>query len=366
MNRAPERVTAPFLLFIPSYGGGGSGEFVRSVIFAQAAARRWAQARIEFLLPSGPGTRTDAPFPSQIHAGPADDKSRFDQEWIAGLRPDVAVFDSGCRTDTLRLCRQLGIRTVYISDRYGTRRKAFRIEWLRRLDQHWLMREHVTAQASTPGQRFKHRCFGRTRLVSFDTYYPEIEPDAAALAAALDGTDGNFVLLSAGGGGYRIGGVQASDLYCEAARRIAAAGTACLVLLGPLYQGEPQLAPGMRALHRVDGAVFVELLRRARAEVINGGHTMHQALAQRAVVVAAALGGGDQPARIAAYARGGLVCACPPEPAAIAAAVQDLLQRPQLAAAMRERVQAVQVSNGVPVVLEALADLLRPAAAPAA
>jgi hypothetical protein len=350
---------APFLLFVPSYGRGGTGEFVRAGVMAQAAARRWTGARIEFLLPSGPGTRTDTPFPKQVHDGPEHRKPHFDREWIRRLRPDVAIFDSGCRTATLRACNRLGVRTVYVSDRHGTCRKAFRMEWLRRLDQHWLMREHVTAEALSASQALKHRYLGRTRLVRFDTYYPEHAANPANLASALGDIGNEFVLLSAGGGGYRIGDVQASDLYVDAARRIAAAsGMPCLVLLGALHEGEPALTRGVRSIRSTSLEVFIELLRRARVAVINGGHTTHQALAQQAVCVATCVGGADQPARIAKYADAGLLRSVPPEPAAIAGAVVELLAQPQLREAIQSRIQALRIVNGVPMVLDALAELL--------
>ncbi|MBL6749662.1 MAG: hypothetical protein ISP90_04035 [Nevskia sp.] len=356
----------PFILFVPSYGKGGSGEFVRSVSLAQAAQARWPQARIEFLLPGGAGTRQDAPFPKHCHAGPEDDKDAFDREQILRLRPQLAVFDSGCRTSTLRLCHRLGIRTAYISDRHGTLRKAFRLEWLWRLDAHWHQREHLTAPPFTPRQRLLAR-LGRTRRLHFDTYFPEAAADWSQLPAVLrERLVRGYVLFSPGGGGYRVDGRLITDVFLDAAARVRrGAGLECLTLLGPLYPGAAPDDPELPTLREVPQALFLELMRRARVVVTNGGHSLHQALARGAVCVAAPLGGSDQPERIEAYGKAGLVRAAAPAAETLAAAACALAGDAAACSAIRRRIAALSIRNGIPVMLDGIAGLLGEAAAPA-
>lgn len=354
----PGRVKAPFLLFVPSYGNGGSGEFVRSVALAQAAQRRWPGARIEFLLPGGPGTRQDAPFPKICHDGPEDSKGAFDREHLQRLRPDVAIFDSACRSPTLRLCRQLGIRSAYISDREGTCRKAFRLDWLRTLDAHWHQREHVTGSAFTAAQRLKMRLSSTHRKV-FDTYFPEQPADWNTLPEPLrERLAKGYVLFSPGGGGYRIDGRPVSEMFLDAAERVHAAhGVECLSLLGSLYEGNAA-STRTSTLRQVPQELFLELMRRARVVVTNGGHTLHQALACGAVCVTAPLGGDDQPGRIAAYARAGLVRASAPKVDALVDAVGTLLEDSGACAAQRRRALNQKISNGIPLMLDAIAELI--------
>lgn len=349
----------PFVLFVPSYGRGGSGEFVRSVTLAQAVARRWPQLRIEFLLPGGPGTRRDAPFPKHCHEGPDEAKGTFDNEHIERLRPDLVVFDSGCRSSTLRLCRRLGIRSVYISDRDGVCRKAFRLDWLWLLDEHWHQREHLTGPAFTISQRLRG-ALGRTRRTLFDTYYPELPPAADELPPALaTALERPFVLLSPGGGGYRIDGRPVAEAFVETAEAIhARTGLECLTLLGPLHEGEPTNRLRTHSLRAVTQAQFLALMRRARLVVTNGGGSLHQALACGAATVVAPLGGSDQPERIGKYAAAGLVRAAEPQAAALAAAALALLEDDAQLNALRARVAALSVVNGIPMMCVRLAAML--------
>lgn len=343
---------------MPAYGGGGSGEFVRAVALAQAAQARWPGLRIEFVLPGGEGTRQDAPFTCHCHSGDSADKPDFDHECLRTLRPDVAIFDSGLRSVTLRLARELGIRTVYVSDRAGTCRKAFRIDWLRRLDQHWHQREHLTRPALTRWQRLCAQA-SSTRRTLFDTYLATTPLREGDLPDALLGRlRGDFALFAPGGGGYFIDGRSVSEIYLEAAERLhAAIGIECLTLMGPLYSGTAAPEKTL-ALPVVDASRFLHLMRGATLLVTNGGQTVAQALACRAAVICAALGGSDQERRIAECAGAGLVLAAEPRAELLAAQAQGLLEDPQLRGALLARVAAREVVNGIPLMLDALAQLL--------
>lgn len=346
-----------FILFVPSYGNGGTGEFVRAVTLAQAVVQRWPQVRIEFLLPGGPGTRQDAPFPKTCHEEGKSTRAGFNNEHIARLRPDLVIFDLFLPGSTLRLCHRLGIRTAFISCYAVPRRRAFRIDRLLLLDEHWHQREHLTGPVFTAGQRFLSR-LSPTRRLSFDTYLATTQdaddtlpPEIAARLARP------FVLLSAGGGGYRIDGRPVGEMFVEAAEKIhAASGIECLTQLGPLYEGT---AAGSRTLtlKEVSQSLFSNLMRRAQVVVCNGGHSLNQALASGAACVATPLGGADQPPRIAAYASAGLILGSAPTVEALASSVLALLD-PATNARQREQVARLGVVNGIPVMCDAIARLL--------
>lgn len=349
----------PFVLFVPSYGRGGSGEFVRSVTLAQAAAARWPDLRIEFLLPGGPGTRQDAPFPKYCHEGPDETKGAFDAAHIERLRPDLVIFDSGCRSPTLRLCRRLCIRTAYISDRDGTCKKPFRLDWLRVLDEHWHQREHLTGTAFTRTQVLRDR-LSTTRRTVFDTYFAESPADWSALPADIAAAVTQpFVLLSPGGGGYEIEGRPVAEVFVDVAEAIhARSGRQCLTLLGPLYAGKAVARVHTHALAIVPQSLFLALMQRAELVITNGGHSLNQALACGAATVVAALGGSDQPARIAAYAQAGLVRAAEPTVADLAQQATRLLEQAPEREALRARIDGMAIVNGIPMMLARMAALL--------
>ncbi|MDB5988586.1 MAG: hypothetical protein JWR16_3639 [Nevskia sp.] len=345
-----------FILFVPSYGSGGTGEFVRSVSLAQAVAQRWPQARIEFLLPGGAGTRQDAPFPKTCHQGPRSSKAQFNNEHIARLQPDLVIFDTGLHSKTLRLCSRLGILTAFVSDRGEICRRAFKLDRLRLLDEHWHQREHCGLPIFTSTQRFLS-IFGKTARRTFDTYIAS-EPYEDALPQEFTACLSKpFVLLAPGGGGYQIGGQPVSEIYLSAAEQIAAeTGLECLTLLGPLYEGS---ARGTRTLttKTVSPSQFIDLMRCARLLVCNGGHSLTQAIACGVVCIAAPLGGGDQEGRIAAYKAVGLVQGCAPTAAAIVEATLALLD-PETYRRQRMRVVAEKMVNGIPLMCDSIARLL--------
>jgi hypothetical protein len=352
-------VPEPFVLFVPLYGGGGTGEFMRAVTLALALARRVPNARIEFILPGGPGTRRDAPFPSHLHDGPPQTKGAFDRALIERLRPDLAVFDSGCRTATLRLCRRLGVKTAYVSDRHGTCRKAFRPDWLGLLDAHWHQREHLHRPAFSPMQRLLAR-LSRPRRRVFDVCLPDAAPDWSAVPSEVRARlERPFILLAPGGGGYRLEGRPVGEVFLEVAEALCAAtGSECLTLTGPF---QPQIASRAQrtlALPQLPQPLYLALLRRAQLVITNGGQGLHQALASGAVCVCAALGGDDQPARIAAYAERGWIVACAPAATALRRAALQVLDNEAAREALRARVRTLHLIDGLPLMIEEMQGLL--------
>lgn len=346
-----------FILFVPYYGTG-VGEFVRSVTLAEAVAARWPETRIEFLLPGGPGIRRDTRFPFTTHDGPDQARGAFDSAQLERLRPSLVVFDNGCRTETLRVARRLGIRSAYLSVRSGPLRKTFRPDWLWLLDDNWHQRERLTEDALSCRQQFLARC-GRTRRLLFDTCYAEAPPALDQLPADVRTLiDGSFVLLSPGGGGWPIAGRTAASLYLDVAAEIAAQrGIPVLTLTGVLPAGSP-VDGRTRHLPTVPQQTFRELMRRATVTVTNGGGTLHQAFVQGAACVAAPLGGDDQPGRIAAYAAAGYLIAAEPTVEALTTATLRLLDDAPARTALSARVAALPIVNGIPAMRDRIGVLL--------
>jgi hypothetical protein len=343
---------------MPAYGGGGTGELVRCRVLAQALLRERPAVRIEFVLPAGEAERRDLTFPQHVHQGTARDKWRFDNQCIAALRPDIVVFDSGCRSASLRLCRRLRVVSAYLSDRAGACRKAFRPDWLWLLDQHWHLREDLLRPAFSPQQRLLARC-SRTQRLVFDGCFADWPPAAEALPAAhCERLKKPFALFVPGGGGYLVDGRPAAEIYVEAAERLhAASGIECLTLTGRAYAASAARARHTLALPEVSQTALGELMRRAQLTVTNGAPSLHHALACNAACVCAALGGGDQPARIAAYQRAGLIVAARPDPESLFQQAARLLDGPAREV-LRAAAQHLRISNGLPLMAQRLDQLL--------
>jgi hypothetical protein len=95
----------------------------------------------------------------------------------------------------------------------------------------------------------------------------------------------------------------------------------------------------------------------AEAEVVacGGGVSLTQALTLGRVCVASDLGGADQPERIAACARAGMVEPAPLEAMPIADAVTQLAADAVRRERMRQAIDAAGLRNGLGEALEALA-----------
>lgn len=352
--------SVPFILFIPAYGNGGTGELVRCETLARALRQRWPQLRVEFVLPGDPGTLQQVAFPSHCHRPGVDpcSKEQFNNRCICELRPDLVVFDGGIRTSSLRLCRSLKIRTAFISQDAKSLGKAFRIGGLRILDAHWHQADADAAAVEfSPLQRLLSRA-STTQRLRFDTYLASPAEGEQDLPREWQSQyQQDFVLLTPGGGGYRIADRSVGDLYLEVAEAVnRCSGVHCLTVLGPLYAGSASSA-STHVMRQVGAGRLIDLMKKARVVVTSGGGSLNQAIACGAPSVAASLGGLDQPARIAARARVGLVRAAEPTVESLVEQTLALLQ-PSANMQMRQRLASAQFVDGIPLLCNAIAELL--------
>lgn len=355
----PETSDKPHLLFAPYYKWGGSSEFVRAVTLANACRRRWPAATIEFLLPGGAETRHDCPFPVTFNDAHLDKPSRisFLNREISERRPHLVIFDCYSHPAVLDQCRAVGARSAYVADQPGTCKRAFEWPWLWRLDAHWQQRPYLTLQAFTPREQLL-TAISSTRRAIFDSYFDDPLSDLGELPPEiLARIDQPFALLVPGGGGYRVDGRYVGDIFHAAAERLhAATGLDAITLLGPLHQG-PIPAGRTLAIKALDLPQLLALMRRARIIVTNGATgALHQALACGAACVASPLGGSDQPERIRRYAQACLVLAAAPEAAALAEAAERLLTTE--GDAIRQRVSALKLVNGIPLMIRLIEEQL--------
>jgi ADP-heptose:LPS heptosyltransferase len=359
---------------VPLFGGGGTGEFVRAAALAGALAERWPQARIEFVLPREARDGVAAGLPFKIwwredlpglQAG--ERASSATGLPLDLLRPDVLVLDGGVRSATLRDCRRLGIRVMYLSDRAGTRRKAFRLDVLRLIDVHVHQREHLDQPAFTPWQTLLGR-LSRTRRVCVDAIFPEQPTRPHGARSPLDRSDAPtlptapFVLYSPGGGGYALQGRPVGEVFVEIAARLQhTCGLPGLVVMGPAYRQALPVVAGLTIVRSLPQSSLHQAMRQAEFVVMNGGAGLHLALHAGAACIAAPLGGDDQPERIGRCAEAGWVLPAAAEAAALTDAALLLAGDPALRQRLQGALAAQPVVNGFGAVLDALVELAGPA-----
>src|SRR5260221_8521653 len=179
--------SAPRLLFVPVSGAFGMGEYARSLAIAQGAAERWPRASIKFILSRASPYAYQSPFPAVLLASSPTFHSATVIEIMNSWRPDVVIFDNAGRTAQLRAARELGARVVYISARRRQRNKAFRVSWMRLIDEHWIAYPEFIAGELKFMERLKRKLLGRPAVRYLDVVLTRTrESPASRLGIAPD------------------------------------------------------------------------------------------------------------------------------------------------------------------------------------
>jgi len=374
---APGPGQAPRILFVPVSGTYGMGEYARSMAIAHAASRRWQDAAIHFVLSREAPYAADAPFPATLLTSSPTFHSKAVIELLERWRPGVVVFDNAGRTAQLRAARRLGARVVYISARPRQRRKAFRWQWMRLIDEHWIAYPEFSAGSLRFFERLKLKLVGRPVVRYLDVILPraDLGRRRAILSRAGCGA-GTFVLLVPGGGTGHPGADDAVGQFTVAARTLAARGVPT-VYVGPTAAGADRRTSGGSAatgeagepnwhpLGPLPQADLAELMRSARLILANGGSTLLQAIACGGACIAVPIAG-DQIERTRRCVAAGVAVAAALDAAGMVQAADRLLQNEPQRAALAERAAHLELADGVEVAIQALCALVEaaPHAAP--
>jgi spore coat polysaccharide biosynthesis predicted glycosyltransferase SpsG len=350
------------LLFIPVSGPRGMGEYARATAIATAALQRWPQAEIRFALSRGAAYAAETPFQATFLPSSPTFHSREVAALIREFKPTIVLFDNAGRTSQLRAAVAGGARTVFISSRPKQRRRAFRLRWMRLLDEHWIAYPQFIAGAPGSIERLKLALLGRPTLRFLDAVLPQADLELADSVMARFGVRaGEYVLVVPGGGTGHPGALAAPQVVAEAARRIALHSyPTILVAVTPQGARRAPQADDLKLAPRLPIAMVSELVRGARLVISNGGDTMLQALACKRPCVAVAIAG-DQAYRIKRCVRAGLVASARLDAADLERVALRMLQTGDTSApaAARGALQAgtAAVTNGIEMALAAIEKL---------
>jgi len=350
---------APRVLFAPVTGPGGAGELMRCLIIARELARAEPTADIRFLVARDGVFREAVEFPI---IDLDDSPTRSTAQVIAAIeafRPNVMVFDNSGRTEQLRAAIEAGARVVFSSRAPRLRWKAFRIKWMRLLDEHWMVFPAFVTGGLTRYERFKLRVFPDYKVRQFDTLFIPSEGESRREWLAQRGLEsGGYVVFVPGGRGEASRVAEPAELFIAAARAfVAATGQRAVVLTGRkrVPAGDD---PRLMLLPRVEPGEVQHLLAEALFVVSNGGTTMIHTLAHRRPLVAIPLAS-DQDRRIRRAVRLQIAATATRTPDGIAEVAATLLREPGLRDAMTRRIAELGITNGVAEAVNALRLLAR-------
>jgi len=333
------------------------GEYARCLMIATALARRVPGLEMHFVLSRAAPYAADTPFPTTLLPSSATFHPREVSALIRELRPRVVLFDNAGRTLQLRAAREVGARIVYVSSRRRQRRRGFRLQWMRLLDEHWIAYPRFIAGALNPLERLKLRALKRPAIRFIDTLLPAADLGRSnQCLARFTLQAGGYVLIVPGGGSAHPGAEDAPAIVASAAQTIARRGVPTLLVGSGVAAGDEPHAL-LRVAPRLPPAELIELIRTARLVVCNGGDTLLQVLACDLPCIAVPIAH-DQAARIDACVRAGLAVRAELNARAIESAALSALAQGRRPAAGGASAAQPRVRNRMEEVLKALTDLL--------
>jgi hypothetical protein len=360
------------VLFVPVSGARGMGEYARALALATAAVSRWPALEVHFAVSQQAPYAGSTPFPKTLLPSSPTFHTPEMLELIRTVRPTLVVFDNAGRTAQLKAAAASGARVVYVSSRPKQRYKAFRLGWMRVLDEHWIAYPEFIAGSFGPFERFKLNLLGRPRVRFLDAILPPAD-DALALAMLekFSLTRGDYTLVVPGGGTDHPGAENAPQIVATAARQLA---DSCVptVLVGvtpamlapetsPASAPTESITPAdkLRTSPRIPMTELAELIRGARIVISNGGDTLLQAIASAKPCIAVPIAG-DQAHRIGKCEQAGLAIGAKLDAASLVREASTLFGDERRRGALTSRLAAANVRNGMDVALEAIGRLSAP------
>jgi hypothetical protein len=345
------------LLFIPVSAPRGTGEYARSLAIASAVAQRRPDVAIHFIVSREATYAGNVPFPvTRLPSSPTFHTAEVTTV-IRSFEPDVVVFDNAGRTGQLRVARAAGARIVFVSSRPRPRRRAFRMKWMRLIDEHWIASPEIVAGGLGAFERLKLRMLGRPLVRFIDTLLPAASDEATRQLLSKTGVQADrFVLLVPGGGSAHPRMRGAPLAFREAAARIAAQGHDVVLVGAPRNESDARSPDLLRVLPPLPMADLVALMRQARMVVGNGADTLLQAMACGKACVAVPMAP-DQVDRLHRLAAAGFDVAAPIEAVAIERRVLELLHDENARRTLAEKARSLNIRDAMGTVVDAVTAL---------
>lgn len=346
-------------LFIPVSSAEGIGEYMRSLILADAVAARWPQAQIRFILNRDAPYAESCPYPADLLDETPTKRVMDVNQIISDYQPNVVIFDASGRRTQLQHAKRCGAKVIFISQHRRKRSRGLKWQRLRVTDSHWVVQPEFFIGDISWFERLKLWWLRKPAPVSVGPVFSPPQPALQQqLLAQFDLCAGNFWLFNAGSGGHRVAGTLVADVFAKAAAGVyQQTGMPCVMVFGSNYpQALPQY-PGVVAVAGIDNVAFISLLAAADGAVLAGGDTLLQALALHIPTVAVPVSK-DQYARIdSCVAQRLCLHAEFNGDALIRSAIA--LREPGIQKQLKQQMMSQGVSNGLDVAMAQLEALLR-------
>ncbi|MBV7316121.1 hypothetical protein [Shewanella sp. NIFS-20-20] len=321
-------LTSPKVLFVPVSSAEGIGEYMRSIIFAEAIKARWPDAEIHFMLSNQAPYASQCPFPCTLLNQSPTKEVKAVNHFMEQFMPDLVIFDASGRQSQLQKAHSLGAKVVFISQHKRKRSRGMKIGRARVTDSHWVVQPEFVIGPVSSLDCCKLKLLKKPLPLNIGPVFTA--PDRVEqnkLLKKYQLQQDKFVLFNAGSGGHKIGQQLAADIFASVATEGAAnSGVMSVMVFGPNYPKPLPQLEGVICISSISNADFINLLTLAQGAVISGGDTLLQSIALHVATLAVPVSK-DQPARIKVCFDQGLILSCATEKEAMIEQYQSLLSQ---------------------------------------
>ena len=288
------------ILFVPVSGKEGIGEYMRSMILAQALETKYPNADIRFALSKEAPYVKNCPYPTLLTERSPTYHSKEINRYIDDFKPDVVVFDASGRAKQIKHAKKTGALTIFIAQHDKKIRRGLKLNRLINTDFLLIAQPEFTMSKLSPWSLAKLRWLNKKLPVYLGcVFVPPTLQEEQEVLVKYNLRKGQYIFASAGSGGHFMSNGQLAAEGFNQALNSANLPMPFVQVWGANYQGDqfPSQDSKNINLTSVSNLEFICLLKNCHVAVINGGDTLLQGLSLKVPMVAVPVSS-DQPQRI--------------------------------------------------------------------
>lgn len=349
---------SPKILFIPVSSAEGIGEYMRSLILAEAIQKKWPSSEIQFVLSREAPYAKSCPYPTRLLNRSPTKEVQPVKDILTEIKPDIAIFDASGRASQLRHAKKVGSKVIFISQHRRKRSRGMKINRAFAIDAHLVAQPEFAISNISAFDKIKFRILNIEEPKCIGPIFTE--PDSKIQFELLQKfglVKGEYIIFNAGSGGHKINGELAANLFAKvAANGYKKHKIKCLFVCGPNYPEKPPLYEGVHSIMSLSNTDFVNLLASSKAAVLSGGGTLLQSIALNIPTLAIPVSK-DQPQRISACEEHNLILTSKYEYESMKKAYDNLISEGRINH-LQQVLHSYSTVNGVKICLSTIDKLL--------
>jgi spore coat polysaccharide biosynthesis predicted glycosyltransferase SpsG len=351
-------IQSPKLLFIPVSSPEGIGEYMRSMIIADAVKQKWPDAQIRFVINHHAPYAKDCHYPTELLDDTPTKCVKAVNSIISAFRPDIVLFDASGRKSQLAHAAKSGAKVIFLSQHKSKRSRGMKIGRAKHTDLHWVVQPEFVIGKISRLDKWKLSLINKPEPVNIGPVFsPPNEEQIQDLMSKFRLTAGEFVLFNAGSGGHKVGSELAADVFLKLASYCKEHHTyKPVIIFGANYPSTIPQLDGITCIDKLSNCEFISLLSASKAAVLSGGDTLLQSISLLKPTLALPVSK-DQPKRIKVCVDNKLVLTSNLE-LNLAQKALELLLQPKQMNGLIDKMTITAIPNGLELSIQELTNIL--------